>query len=232
MISVAILGYKGFLGSAINKVFSKDKKINLLRIDRKKFENIEDNSIKCNFVINCSMPSKRFWAENNPELDFIETVKKTKRIISKFPFSKLIHISSISARTQTHLIYGKNKKKAEDLINLKKNLVFRLGPLYGDNLSKGVIIDILKGNKVFVSKDSKYAFTHIDWVAQIIKNNLNMKGLVEVGANGFIEVGNLARILNSNSSFEGERDDQTFKKIFSDTPDAIEVIEYAKNLKI
>ena len=59
-----------------------------------------------------------------------------------------------------------------------------------------------------------------------------MKGLVEVGANGFIEVGNLARILNSNSSFEGERDDQTFKKIFSDTPDAIEVIEYAKNLKI
>lgn len=232
MISVAILGYKGFFGSAINKIFSKDKKINLLRIDRERFKNIEDNSIKCDFVINCSMPSKRFWAENNPELDYVETVKKTKSIISKFPFSKLIQISSISAKTQTHMIYGKNKKTAEDLINQKKNLVLRLGPLYGDNLSKGVIIDILKGNKVFVSKDSKYAFTNIDWIAQIIKNNLDMTGMVEIGASGFLEVGNLARILKSNSSFEGERDDQTFKKIFSDTPDASEVIEFAKNLKI
>ena len=130
------------------------------------------------------------------------------------------------------MIYGKNKKTAEDLINQKKNLVLRLGPLYGDNLSKGVIIDILKGNKVFVSKDSKYAFTNIDWIAQIIKNNLDMTGMVEIGASGFLEVGNLARILKSNSSFEGERDDQTFKKIFSDTPDASEVIEFAKNLKI
>ena len=97
---------------------------------------------------------------------------------------------------------------------------------------RGVIIDILKGNKVFVSKDSKYAFTNIDWIAQIIKNNLDMTGMVEIGASGFLEVGNLARILKSNSSFEGERDDQTFKKIFSDTPDASEVIEFAKNLKI
>ena len=43
MISVAILGYKGFFGSAINKIFSKDKKINLLRIDRERFKKLEHN---------------------------------------------------------------------------------------------------------------------------------------------------------------------------------------------
>ena len=53
------------------------------------------------------MPSKRFWAKNNPELDYDETVRKTENIISDFKFNKIIHISSVSSRCQLHTVWKK-----------------------------------------------------------------------------------------------------------------------------
>ena len=44
-------------------------------------------------MINASMPSKRFWAKQNPKLDYKETVEKTKNIISDFKFNKIVHVS-------------------------------------------------------------------------------------------------------------------------------------------
>ena len=231
MISIAIIGYKGFFGSSLTKVFQNDKKFKLTKIDRKRFSELEKNSISPEIVFNCAMPSKRFWAENNPELDHYETVVKTKEILSKFPKSKLVQISSISAKTQTHKVYGKNKKNAEDLIDKDDNLIIRLGPLYGANLTKGVILDILKNNKVFTSGDSKYGFTNIEWISSVIKKNLDLKGLIELGAKGYLELRNLAKVLRSNSQFLGEKDDQIFDEIFPDTPHAEEVIEFAKKMK-
>ena len=98
MKKVALLGYRGFLGRALNNVLETETKIQLVKIDRKIFNsgNFDKN---VDFAINCAMPSARFWAENNPKLDFIETVKKTHDIIDSFPNSKIIQISSISART-------------------------------------------------------------------------------------------------------------------------------------
>ena len=52
------------------------------------------------------MPSKRFWAKNNPELDYAETVTKTKNILSDFKFEKIIHVSTVSARCQLNTVYG------------------------------------------------------------------------------------------------------------------------------
>ena len=37
------------------------------------------------------MPSKRFWAKNNPDLDYKETVEKTKFFIENFDYQKFIH---------------------------------------------------------------------------------------------------------------------------------------------
>ena len=61
------------------------------------------------------MPSKRYWAKNNPELDFEETVNKTIFFIDNFKYKKFIHISSISARCQSSTVYGINKKKVRML---------------------------------------------------------------------------------------------------------------------
>ena len=233
MKKVALLGYRGFLGRALNNVLETEAKIHLVKIDRKKFNsgNFDKN---VDFAINCAMPSARFWAENNPKLDFIETVKKTHDIIDSFPNSKIIQISSISARTQQHKVYGRNKRAAEMLLDKNKHLIFRLGPLYGENLSKGVIIDLIKNQTVYVSGKSKYGFTDINWVSKMIINNINLFGIVELGAKGYVSLLNLKNKLSSNSEFCGEIDNQIFTKMYCDKNSlshASEVIDFAKKIK-
>ena len=65
------------------------------------------------------MPSKRFWAKNNPYKDFIVTVEKTFKIANDWKSSKIIQISSISARSQLNTPYGRHKAAAEKLVDKK-----------------------------------------------------------------------------------------------------------------
>ena len=70
---IGILGYKGFVGSAIASEL-KRRNIPYRGISR---ENYKKNvQIEFEYLINCSNPSKRFWAKKNPMLDFKESVKK------------------------------------------------------------------------------------------------------------------------------------------------------------
>jgi len=156
------------------------------------------------------MPSKRFWAKNNPELDYDETVTKTKKILSDFKFNKIVHISSISSRCQLHTVYGKNKKKSEEIIEKTNDyLIVRLGSMYGEGLIKGVLIDMINNRKVYLDGKSKYSFTDIEWNSKWIIENLNLKNkLVEVGSTDFVELKKLANTIKSTSEFEGEIDNQ------------------------
>ena len=61
------------------------------------------------------MPSKRFWAQQNPKKDFRETVEKTFNIVNDWKSSKIIQISSISARSQLDTVYGRHKAASEKL---------------------------------------------------------------------------------------------------------------------
>ena len=159
------------------------------------------------------MPSKRFWAKRNPRLDYIETVKKTEFFIKNYNYKKFIHISSISARCEKNTVYGKNKKKSESLVKKLKNfLIIRLGPMYGDKLTKGVLIDMLDSKIVFINKNSKYSFTNVNWIAQWVNNNLyKKKGLIELGSNDFIKLKDIAIKIKSNSKFRGRLDNQIIK---------------------
>ena len=156
------------------------------------------------------MPSKRYWAKKFPKLDFEETVKKTEFFVNNYNFKKFIHISSVSARCQKNTIYGLNKKKSEKFVlKNKENLVIRLGPLYGENLYKGVLVDLLNSNTVFVNKTSKYSFTSTSWIANWIIINLNKKkGLIEVGSKDYIKLEKLKELIKSESKFYGKIDDQ------------------------
>ena len=156
------------------------------------------------------MPSKRFWAKNNPELDYEETVEKTLYFIQNYNFKKFIHISSVSARCQLNTVYGQNKKKSENIvIKNSNNLILRLGPIYGEFLDKGVLVDMKNSNTVFIDGSSKYSFTNIDWIAEWILNNLdNYTGIKEIGSKDFIVLEQLAKKINSKSNFNGEIDNQ------------------------
>ena len=157
------------------------------------------------------MPSKRFWAKNNPELDYDETVTKTEKILSDFKFKKIIHISSLSSRCQLHTVYGKNKRKSEEIIEKTNDyLIVRLGSMYGKGLIKGVLIDMLNNKKVYLDGKSKYSFTDIGWNSKWIIENLNSKSkLVEIGSTDSVELEKLANMIKSTSEFEGEVDNQT-----------------------
>ena len=77
MIDIAVFGANGFVGSSICSEL-KNKR-NFIKITRENFSQYKDEEF--NIIINSAMPSKRFWAKQNPELDYKETVLKTKNIL-------------------------------------------------------------------------------------------------------------------------------------------------------
>jgi nucleoside-diphosphate-sugar epimerase len=230
MIDIAVFGSNGFVGSAICRKFKKNK-IQIVEINRQNYSKYISKNF--NIIINSTMPAKRFWAKKNPELDYKETVVKTKNIISDFKFKKIIHISSVSARCQLNTIYGNNKKKSEDLIrNLNNYLIIRLGPLYGKDLLKGVLIDMIQDKKVFIDGKTKYSFTDVDWNAEWIMNNLNLSNeVVEIGATDYIQLDELSKLINSKSKFEGDLDDQIIQNRSYINNSSMLVLDFIKKIK-
>ena len=229
MIDIAVFGANGFVGSAICSEL-KNKR-NFIKITRENFSQYKDE--KFNIIINSAMPSKRFWAKQNPELDYKETVLKTKNILLNYKFKKIIHISSVSARCQLNTVYGRNKKESEDLVKrTKEYLIVRLAPLYGKDLTKGVLIDMLNNSKVYIDGSTKYSFTDISWNAKWIVENLNLQNkLVEIGATDYIELNELRKLINSKSEFEGEIDDQIVQNKSFKSDSSMLVLDFLEKVK-
>lgn len=107
-MKIALIGCNGFVGNYLKKYLKRSQN-ECSYVDRSNYNKLSKDYY--DIVINSSMPSKRYWARLNPELDHIETVEKTKNIIENWNFKKLVQISSVSARCQTDTVYGMNKKK-------------------------------------------------------------------------------------------------------------------------
>ncbi|MDG1693885.1 MAG: hypothetical protein P8I13_03370 [Porticoccaceae bacterium] len=224
--TIAIIGSNGFVGKVMSQK-TQEKGFDCIQVTRDNYHLAVGNEmIDC--VINCAMPSGRFWAKNNSTADFQETVEKTHQIKTDFQGAKLIQISSISARLQRDTVYGRNKLAAEGLLNPKADLIIRLGPLYHPSMTKGALIDIIKNENVFVSGETKYAFTPLDWACEHILANLSSCGILEVGSKGYVTLGVLASEIGSKSMFEGEIDDQVFLEGGSDRPDATKIFDFAR----
>tara|TARA_Y100001958_G_C21240109_1_gene567547 strand:- start:1234 stop:1953 length:720 start_codon:yes stop_codon:yes gene_type:complete len=209
---LGILGYKGFVGSAIAR-YCKKNKIQFIGISRKK--NYENESLRFKFLINCAMPSKRYWAKKFPKKDFEETVLKTDYFLRNFKYEKFIHLSSVSARVQLDTVYGRNKKKAENLVKkIKFFTIYRLASMYGRGLNKGVLIDLINSSKVYLNKNSNYSFTKVDKIAEFIILNLkNFKNKkVEIGCNDSLKLEDIKNKINSKSKFKGVIDNQILIK--------------------
>jgi nucleoside-diphosphate-sugar epimerase len=228
MIKVAVFGAKGFVGKKLCLALSA-KKYNVVPVTRDNYS--EFIGKKYDVVINSAMPSARFWAKNNPEKDFKETVQKTADIFYGCQFDKFIQISTVSARCQLDTIYGRHKLAAENLCNFGENLVVRLSSIFGDELKKGVLIDMLKGQKVFLDGESRYSFTNVDFIAEYIASHLELSGVVEVGAYNTLRMVDIAKYLNKNIEFEGSLDIQEIKDPAPGFPDAKEVYSFLDKIK-
>ena len=228
-MKIGLLGSNGFVGSEIKKSLLAKKYTfkSIHRLNFKKYVKYEFD-----IIINCSMPSKRFWAKKNPKLDFEETVNKTKYFINNYNFKKFIHISSISARCEKKTTYGKNKLKSENIVKKFKNhLIIRLGPLFGKNLRKGVLIDMINSKTVFINGYSKYSFTDTKWITEwIVFNMFKIEGLIELGSNDYFILKDLALKIKSKSKFRGRLDNQIIKSNIKYKTNSKEVLKFLKKI--
>ncbi len=177
--TILLLGKNGYVGAALYEELSKNFDYLITGVDKEMLEQLKPQH--WDMVINCAMPSKRLWAQNNPYLDYVETVNKTANFYYNLCYGKFVQISSISARSQVDTVYGRNKLAAESLINHDKNLIFRLTAMYSDGLSKGVVFDLINNNPVYVSNKSSYSFASLDYCCKYICDNLTKTAIIEVG---------------------------------------------------
>ncbi len=227
-MKIAVFGANGFVGKKLCLALSK-KNHDVILVTRANY--VECIGKQYDIVINTAMPSARFWAKSNPEKDFIETVKKTADIFYGCTFNKFIQISTVSARCQLDTVYGRHKLAAENICNTGENLVIRLSAIYGDELKKGVLIDMLKGQKVFVSGDSRYSFTSVDFIAEYIASHLELTGVVELGACNTLSMIEIANYLDKKIEFEGVVDIQEIKNPAKDFPKAEGVYSFLDKMK-
>lgn len=229
MPSIAVIGSNGYVGNALYNEFLKSSKHSVVGVTRDNYGDMKGQSFDA--IINCAMPSGRFWAKNHPEEDFIETVKKTADLVYGWKFKKFVQISTISARCQLDTVYGRHKAAAEKLCNFGENLIVRLGALYGENMKKGVLIDMLEGKKVFVDKKSRYSFISVLFCASWIAENLDHQGIVELGGKNAIALEDVVKQVQGDVEFEGEINHQDIENQMGDLPEARLVLDFMDKLK-
>tara|TARA_X000001388_G_scaffold68016_2_gene55588 strand:- start:199 stop:891 length:693 start_codon:yes stop_codon:yes gene_type:complete len=228
MKKIAIIGASGFVGSALSRQ-GKDK-FDITSVTRKNF--LECKNKQYDIVINSAMPSRRFWALNNPVSDVMESVVKTAEIFYEWKYDKFIQISSISAQIQTDIPYGAHKKAAEVIVeNNKDAMIVRLGALYGEGLTKSALFDLVNHNHIYVDIRSEYNYIDVDCAANWIFNNLEKTGIREVGAYDTVSLLELSAGIWDKPTYEGR-----FEKIHTDNveygmPSAKKVLNYINLLK-
>ena len=228
-MNIAVIGANGFVGTEICSLLEQSPAYTLSKIIRG--DNVEEKIKNSSAVIYCANSSRRYFANNNPEEDYTDTVEKMFSIYPLLEDKKMILISTISARVQLHTSYGRNRRTCELLMNREKDLVIRLGPMYAHNNLKGVLFDIILNKKVYASESTEYSYTNVRYNARKILELVEQTGLIEIGAHNAIQLGYLKKVLNSSSRFDGEDDNQVMQTADSDSPNAYDVIDFAMNVK-
>ena len=197
---ISIIGPNGLIGKQLVKNCNK-KGIKILKVGRSfKFSKVEK---KYKTIIHAANSGKRFEAKKNPKLDYENSVKLTNKIAKIFKDRKIILISTISCRTENN-VYSKNRKLCEDIIlkSSKKNIIFRLPLIFNTKSKRGILYDLLKGEKIYSNKNSIINPVTIDQICYYIFNNLNSKKKIhEIGSYENIKLFELAKIINSKSKF-------------------------------
>jgi nucleoside-diphosphate-sugar epimerase len=229
MISIAVVGASGYVGGAVSAALASRSSIAVMPVTRANYAEMRERSY--DVLINAAMPSGRFWAKNNPDKDFVETVQKTADLVYGWRFGKFVQISTLSARCQLDTVYGRHKAAAEKICGFGDNLIVRLGPMYSKGLSKGVLVDMLQGRKVFVDGESRYCFAPLEFVASWIAANLQRSGLVEVGARNSIRLREVADYLGAGVEFKGPVDHQEIEHPEPGFPEVREVFGFLDEMK-
>ncbi|MBL22904.1 MAG: hypothetical protein CMM48_03310 [Rhodospirillaceae bacterium] len=75
MPRIALIGAGGFVGGSIAKSLSTKSEADVVEVTRTNYDAARDDG-SYDVLINSAMPSKRFWARQNPADDFVEPSRK------------------------------------------------------------------------------------------------------------------------------------------------------------
>jgi nucleoside-diphosphate-sugar epimerase len=225
---IAVVGAKGYVGSEICAQIKNINQFELIEIVRG--DNVSDKIEKADIVIHAANSAKRFYANNYPEQDFVETVKKTHDILSLFPEKKMVLISSISARTQLDTTYGRHRRACEILADYGYNLIIRLGPMYGGDRKESTLHDIMRGRKVYLDGDTMYSYTLLEYAVKEIINKIDIDGIVEVGAKNSISLKYISDYFNTGCTFSGFNDTQIAENQNNNSPDSYDILKYCSEV--
>ena len=227
-MKIAVVGAHGFVGSAIAKAIEFDNRYKLISVVRD--DDIRSKLKLADVVIHAANPARRFTAESDPQRDFIETADKTSYIFSLAKSKKCLLISSLSCRTQLNTSYGRNRRFCELLALAQGASVIRLGPMFGGARKQDVLHDLLVGRRVYVSSETRYAYVNVEWIGTKVLEFMDAQpDIYEVGARNSVSLAELRDVFGSSSIFTGIDDTQIPAMEGGGGPDAMLVVEYARN---
>lgn len=228
-MKVGIVGAAGFVGSALCRA-AQDNQTELFQITRANSSRFK--SLEFDVLINASMPSKRYWALNNPTEDVMASVLQTAELFYSWNYKKFVQISSLSAILQPDIPYGAHKRAAEVIVESRENtLIVRLGALYGDGLDKSALFDLVNHNHIYVDINSEYNYADVDFVARWIMNNLNANGIKEVGAMDTISLLEISRGVWDNPLYSGRTENIFSNTIEEGMPSSKLVLDFVNKIK-
>ncbi len=220
--TIAVLGGRGMLGSDLVRFLAK--KFPLEAIDLDNYENCCGQEF--DVLVNANGNSRRFWANTHPLEDFEASTVSVYRSVLDFKFKKYVYISSSdvypehgkpATTKETQVIdysklppYGLHKYLSEELVRNRGRdfLILRLALILGRSLKKGPIYDILVGQPLFITKDSRLQIITTRAIAEIIEKL--------VAENISNEVFNLG----GRGTFSFKKAEEVFQKTIAVSPEA------------
>lgn len=191
---VAILGYKGFVGSAIYKHFLTHERYEVVGIGRDEYSSFVGQHF--DVFINANGNSKKLLAVKEPKLDFDMNVKNTLNTLLDFKADKYVYISSVDIyndvsnpannhedaviRPEKLSNYGFDKYLGELVVKKHAHnwIILRPGGMIGEGLRKNPIYDLIYLRKLFIHPKSQFQFIDTAVVAEMIEKLMRRNGEV------------------------------------------------------
>ena len=229
----AVLGAGGFVGSHVTSEL-KARRRDVLEVRRG--DPLSDLR-SCKYVIHCANSPSRYKAKKDPTKDYKESVLRTEEFLASIDISKtkFVLISSMSARTEPETVYGEHRLACERLVLNYGGKIIRLGYMYSVDRIYGALRDIINESEVFLSADSRYSYSDVRWNAKKIVDiceDSSVAPCTELGSSGSISLSQIAKILDSKSIFDRQKQDvQIAVDAFDDQPDISSFISYLNGLR-
>lgn len=228
MKKLAIIGGNGMLGSDLVSNLSPYFVVASITKDN------YSQYIQTEFdvVINVNGNSKRFWANQNPQDDFVASTASVYRSVFDFPCDIYIYFSSPNVyknhtspkyTSESELInsaglfpYGFNKYLSELIVKKYKSkfLIFRSSMILGTTLKKGPFYDISQGRPLYISRESHLQLITTQAIAKIIRDLLDKSvtnEIINIGGIGSFSFSKIEDYFNKEIQVLPEAETQIYE---------------------